>query len=82
MEVSVQGLLPRGWRPAIRSFSAHLGGTPLCLALLGSQGWEVGSLWLQVFLVHGVDSSLGSLQATGGAHSLHQVIFLPVVPFC
>ena len=48
----------------------------------GSQGWEVGSLWLQVFLVHGVDSSLGSLQATGGAHSLHQVIFLPVVPFC
>lgn len=35
----------------------------------GLQGWEVGSLWLQVFLVHGVDSSLGSLQATGGAHS-------------
>lgn len=80
VEVSVQGLLPRGWRPAVRPFGAHLGGTALCLALLGSQGGEVGSPWFQVFLVHGVDSSPGSLQVTGGAPSLHQVVILPVVP--
>lgn len=78
----MQGLLPGHRRPAVRSFSAHLGGTSLP-GPAGPQGLGGGQSLAPGVLVHlGVDSSLGSLRATGGGSFTPSSHLLAVVPLC
>lgn len=72
--MSSRGLLPRGWFLGIRSTyiqEGQLSAWPCSAPRAGRQG----SPWLQVFLVCVADSSLGSLQVSGVAHPLRQVVF-------